>query len=91
MGITLSVLNYVYIDNCSRLILTWLIARMHKFSWSANINIVAMETEIFLPAARLKKRKREKEKKIWFYAHISACKYLGYTGKALGCTRPNIS
>jgi hypothetical protein len=43
-----------------------------------------------LPAARLKKRKREKEKKIWFYAHFSACKYLGYTGKALGYTRPNV-
>ena len=80
-------LNYVYIDNCSRLILTWLIARMHKFSWlclsPANINIVAMETEKLSPAARLKKIKREKEKKIWFYAHFSACKYLGYIGKVL--------
>ena len=43
---------------------------LHNFSWlclsPANINIVAMETEIFSPAARLKKRKREKEKKNGF-------------------------
>jgi hypothetical protein len=49
-----------------------------------------METEKFSPAARLKKRKRDKEKKFWFYAHFSACKYLGYTRKALGYTRPNV-
>jgi hypothetical protein len=51
-----------------------------------------METEKISPAAHLKKRKRDKEnlKKIWFYAHFSACKYLGYTGKALGYTRPNV-
>jgi hypothetical protein len=50
-----------------------------------------METEKFSPAVRLKKRKRDKEKKIWFYAHFSACKSLGYTGKALGYTRPNVA
>ncbi len=53
-------------------------------------NCSCTAAERFSPAVAPQKEKERKNKEIWFYARFSACKYLGYTGKALGYIRPNI-